>query len=258
MEDHDDSGKLALQPVFQRAVLDRNMTINPDPMRAALAKLDLSGLAILDFGCGNGNLLRLLRETDAEVIYAFEVMPQYIDPDIQAWAADPDARPRLVINPPDCKIDPALADGDLTNYDYFRLLAPHQGFGIVSNPPYFLYNRILSLTGTNLASGHEAYEAFHDKFRGALMITSRGRLCNHPGWEIKAVMKPDDFDPPAINDQYLVQTGFGQAPDSAFAIPRMPGAQLYLGINNRRAEEDESDFYPDMWEQLNNVPRLGL
>ncbi|HTK85723.1 MAG TPA: methyltransferase domain-containing protein, partial [Patescibacteria group bacterium] len=183
----------AVKPAFQRATLDRNMTVNLEPVRRALADLDLSGLAVVDFGCGNGNLLRLLKETNAEVVYAFEIIPADIDPDIRAWANDPAAKPKLVINPSDFKIDPAAPDGDLTNYDYFALLAKHNKFGIVSNPPYFLYNRILSLTGSNLAPGSESFSAFREKFAGALMITSKGRLRNHPGWEILEIMSPDDF-----------------------------------------------------------------
>ncbi len=245
------------RPPFQRAALDRNMTINPRPMRRALADLDLSGLAVLDFGCGSGNLLRLLRETKADTVYAFEVLPDSIDADILDWARDPKARPCLTINPPAYKIDPTGIDGDLTNYDYFRLLAPHAKFGIVSNPPYFLYNRILSLTGENLAAGDESFAAFKSKFHGALMVTSRGRLHNHPGWEIKAVMRPDDFDPPAGNDQYLVQTGFGKAFNAAAAIREPDGPQKYIGINNRIADADHTDYYPEMWEQLRSLRGPG-
>jgi hypothetical protein len=180
-------------------------------------------------------------------------MPQYIDADIRAWANDNGAKPRLHINPPAFKIDAGAPDGDMTNYDYFRLLAPHAKFGIVSNPPYFLFNRILSLTGDNLAPGSEAFAAFKSKFDGALMVTSKGRLHNHPNWEIKAVMKPDDFDPPAVNDQYLVQTGFRQAFNEAAAIKPNRPPQKYIGINNRNADADDSDHYPEMWEQLNTL-----
>ena len=241
----------AVKPAFQRAVLDRNMTVNPTPVRDAIRDLDLTGLAILDFGCGNGNLLRLLKETKADVVYAFEIIPGGIDADIRAWANDPAAKPKLVINPPAFKIDPAAPDGDLTNYDYFALLARHEKFGIIANPPYFLYNRILSLTGTNLAPGDEKFAAFREKFAGALMITSKGRLHNHPGWEIKTVMKPDDFDPPAGNDQYLIQTGFGKIFNEAAAIHEAPPPQKYVSINNRDADADETDHYPEMWEQVN-------
>lgn len=239
----------AVKPAFQRAVLDRNMTLNPEPVRRALTGLDLAGLAVLDFGCGTGNLLRLLKETNAEVVYAFEIVPGGIDPDIRAWANDPSVKPKLVINPPEFKIDPAAPDGDLTNYNYFALLAKHDRFGIVSNPPYFLYNRILSLTGTNLAPGSERFSAFRDKFAGALMITSHGRLRNHPGWEILEVMKPEDFDPPAGNDQYLLRTGFNTAASGKIINEAEP-PQQYVSINDRRADADETDHYPEMWEQI--------
>jgi SAM-dependent methyltransferase len=251
LSEPDNSDIPAVKPAFKRAVLDRNMTVNPEPVRAALADIDLTGLAILDFGCGNGNLLRLLKNTNAAVVYAFEIVPDGIDADIRAWANDPDARPKLVINPPEFKIDPAAADGDLTNYNYFALLAKHDKFGIVSNPPYFLYNRILSLTGENLAPGDEKFAAFRGKFAGALMITSKGRLHNHPGWEIKTIMRPDDFDPPAGNDQYLVQTGFNKAFNEAAAIRTAQPPQKYVSINNRAADADETDAYPEMWEQVN-------
>lgn len=243
------------QPVFQRAVLDRNMTINTAPIRAALQGLDFSGMAILDFGCGTGNILRLLRETNADVVYAFEVMPEHIDDDIKAWAQDSRAKPRLVINPPAFKIDPDGQDGDLTNYDYFRLLESHAQFGIVSNPPYYLYNRILSLTGVNLDTGDEKFASFQEKFKGALMVTSQGRLWNHPGWDIKATLPPEDFNPPAANDQYLIQTGLTAGFNvAAFAKAHPKPAQKYIGINNRDSIADETDHYPDMWEQLNSLP----
>jgi len=248
---------LSIKPAFERATLDRNMTVNVAPVAAALAKLDLQGLAVLDFGCGNGNILRLLRATQADTVYAFEVMPQFLDQDIKDWANDTQAKPRLVINPPEFKVDPALPDGDLTNYDYFKLLAPHAQFGIVSNPPYFLYNRILSLTGDNLGPGQESYATFKNKFAGGLMITSEGRLQNHPGWIIKAVMPPEDFNPPAFNAQYLLQTGFGKAAEkNETVIVKTERSQQYFAINNRAADIDNTDCYPDMWHQLNSL-RLG-
>ncbi|QQG37140.1 MAG: hypothetical protein HYS17_05100 [Micavibrio aeruginosavorus] len=234
----------AAAPVFTRATLDRNMTVNTASFENALAHIDLCGIAVLDFGCGTGNLVRLLRETNADTIYAFEVMPEHLAPDIRAWAADPSARPRLILNPWQFKMNPDAPDGDLTAYDYARLLGKHEKFAIVSNPPYFLYNRILSLTLT-------------DKFAGALMITSRGRLHNHPGWHVLGVMDGHDFNPPAYGLQYLVQTGFeGQTHIDRTEQPCINGQpQIYPPINNREPQADRTDHYPEMWEQLGRLPR---
>lgn len=229
---------------FTRAVLDRNMTVNTASFERALLHLDLSGLAVLDFGSGTGNLLRLLRHTNADTLYAFEVMPEHLDPEIQEWLRNPDAKPRLLLNPEHCKIDHDAPDGDLTAYDYDRILEQHDGFAIISNPPYFLYNRILSLTQS-------------DKFAGALMITSRGRLHNHPDWDVVSIMDGHDFDPPAYNAQYLLQTGFqGRTVISRETQPHIQGnPQLYPHINNRSPVADMTDHYPDMWAQLNNIKR---
>ncbi|HEY8964170.1 MAG TPA: hypothetical protein VIN59_06895 [Alphaproteobacteria bacterium] len=244
---------------FQRAALDRNMTVDTEIFKRSLNACHLEGLALIDFGCGTGNLLRLLRDSDADVIYAFEVVPQDIAPDIIAWSQDENAKPRLIINPPEFKFDAYGIEGDLTNYDYFALLAGHQRFGIIGNPPYFLYNRVLSLTGNNLADGNENFTHFAGKFAGALMITSAGRLRNHPGWIIKGVMNPDDFDPPAGNLQYVVQTGFAVASAASdVAIPQNAPAQKYVSINNRMAEADESDAYPEMWAQLDSLKAAVL
>ena len=227
---------------FTRATLDRNMTMNTARARLALSQLDLQDMAVMDFGCGNGNLLRLLRNTNARTVYAFEVMPEHIDEDIRAWARDADATPRLIINPADMKINPEAPDGDLTAYDYNHLLQGHSQFAIVANPPYFLYNRILSLTA-------------HEKFSGALMITSKGRLHNHPGWDVLGVMSGDDFNPPAYGLQYLLQTGFdGRTAIDRSDQPHIHGhPQPYPPINDRRPETDATDHYPEMWEQLNKL-----
>ena len=231
-----------ITPVFTRAVLDRNMTVNTTIVSKSLENLDLSGIAVLDFGCGNGNLLRLLKNTNADVVYAFEVMPEHIDEDIRKWAGDMDAKPKLVINPAGMKRNAQAPDGDLTAYDYERILKDHKEFAIVSNPPYFLYNRILSLS-------------LHEKFAGALMITSRGRLHNHPGWDVVSVMDKNDFDPPAYNTQYLVQTGFsGRTKISRGDQPHIHGhPQTYPHINDRLPMADATDHYPEMWEQLNGL-----
>lgn len=232
------------------------MTLNTASVKKALNNLDLDGLAVFDFGCGNGNLLRVLKETKADTIYAFEVMPENIDGDILAWANDHAMKPRLVLNPAPFKIDPAIPDGDMTGYNYFRLLENHRQFAIVSNPPYFLYNRILSLTGVNLAPEDRHFETFSAKFAGALMITSRGRLHNHPGWHVLDLISGSDFNPPACGTQYLIQTGF----DGRNGIDRMDQPvihgmpQRYPAINNRDPGADMTDFYPEMWQQLN---RLG-
>ncbi|MDB5492329.1 MAG: hypothetical protein JWO78_2178 [Micavibrio sp.] len=224
---------------FTRAVLDRNMTVETAPMEHALEHINLSGMAVLDFGCGNGNLLRLLRNTNADTIYAFEVMPEHIDQDILDWANDNEAKPRLLINP-DYKIIADAPDGDLTAYNYRDILEPHAKFAIVSNPPYFLYNRILSLTQD-------------EKFAGALMITSKGRLRNHAGWTICAVMNAEDFDPPAGNSQYLVQTGLGLCDDDHARPCGTP--QFFPPINNREDLADPTDHYPQMWEQLDGLKK---
>ena len=234
----------AVATTFTRAVLDRNMTVNTASFARALSHLDLTGLAVLDFGSGTGNLLRLLRNTKADTIYAFEVLPEHLGPDIQEWLHNPDAKPRLILNPEHCKIDHDAPDGDLTAYDYGRILEQHNGFAIISNPPYFLYNRILSLTQS-------------DKFAGALMITSRGRLHNHPDWDVVSIMDGSDFDPPAYNAQYLLQTGFqSRSTISHETQPHIQGnPQPYPHINDRSPVADMTDHYPDMWEQLNDIKR---
>lgn len=231
-----------IQPSFTRAALDRNMTVNTTYVRKSLENLDLSGLAVLDFGCGNGNLLRLLKNTNADTVYAFEVIPKHIDDDIKNWANNPDAKPKLVINPVGMKSNMQAPDGDLTAYDYKRILEKHEKFAIISNPPYFLYNRILSLT-------------MADKFAGALMITSKGRLHNHPGWHVLGVMSGNDFNPPAYGTQFLVQTGFtGRTAINRMDQPYIHGQpQPYPPINDRVPMRDRSDHYPEMWEQLNDL-----
>lgn len=228
-------------PIFTRATLDRNMTVNTAHVRKSLGSIDFTGRAVLDFGCGNGNLLRLLKNTKADTIYAFEVMPEHIDEDIRTWANNPKAKPKLVINPTGMKINTQAPDGDLTAYDYSRILEKHEKFAIVSNPPYFLYNRILSLTSD-------------DKFAGALMITSKGRLHNHPLWDVVGVMANTDFDPPAYNQQYIVQTGFTGRTVTHEDQPHIHGhPQSYPHINDRVPTTDITDHYPDMWDQLNNL-----
>jgi SAM-dependent methyltransferase len=240
---------------FTRATLDRNMTVNITAVKEAIENLDLTGLAIFDFGCGNGNILRLLKNTNAHTVYAFEVMPEHIDKDIREWIDDAAASPRLILNPPEFKISDHAPDGDLTNYDYFSLLKNHDKFAIISNPPYFLYNRILSLTGTNLAPQDKHYESFAEKFFGGLVVTSKGRLINHPGWHVVASLDGADFDPPASGPQYVLQIGFeGRNKADMTGKPVLQGTpQRYPAINNRKADEDNSDCYPEMWAQLDQL-----
>src|SRR5262249_43015487 len=139
-----------------------------------------------------------------------------------------------------------------TNYDYFRLLEKHDQFAIVSNPPYFLYNRILSLTGTYLAPEDSRFKTLEKKFCGALMITGAGRLSNHPGWAIKSVLPDSAFSTPAAVDQYLIQTGFqGRILKNAPPAQSLATApQRYVSINNRNPVADPTDTYPEMWQQL--------
>lgn len=245
----------AIAPAFTRATLDRNMTVNTTSFERALAQLDLSDMAVLDFGCGTGNLVRLLRHTNAKIIYAFEVMPEHLAPDILDWVDDPTATPRLILNPADFKIYADAADGDLTAYDYFRLLGQHEKFAIISNPPYFLYNRILSLTGNNLAAENQDYRQLAEKFAGALMITSKGRLHNHPHWDILAILEGSDFNPPAYGQQYLIQTGFAdRTPITRENQPHITGKpQSYPPITNREPLADATDHYPEMWAQLEKL-----
>lgn len=252
------NNKKGLQPTFKRAALDRNLACNPKPFREAIDNLNLKGLAILDFGCGKGFLEHLLKNSEADVIYAFEVLEDEIDDKIKAWARDRNAKPRLIINPDRYMIDPNAPRGDLTNYDYFKLLEKHDKFAIISNPPYFLYNRILSLTGQNLAPEDAAYKKLGRKFAGALMITSETRLQNHPGWNVVDKLPGTDFDPPAANIQYLMQTGFkGRIKKATFLgrVAHNSRAQRYVGINNRNPAADSTDHYPEMWKQLNKLNR---
>jgi hypothetical protein len=237
---------------FRRAALDRNIASDMAPFREALAKLDLSGLAVLDFGCGKGFLEHLMKNSDADVIYAFEVLPDEIDEEIKAWAADPHAKPRLVINPPEFRIDDRLPVGDMTNYDYTAMLAKHDSFAIVANPPYFLFNRILSLTAawTACVGVSAALNKTSEKFRGGLMLTSAARLGNHPGWSVVGTVPGDSFIPPVFADQYLVQTGF----EDQYNGPALPVittvSQRYVDINDRNPLADPTDYYPEMWQQL--------
>lgn len=237
---------------FRRAALDRNITANTAPFRKAMDNLDFEGLAVLDFGCGKGSLEYLLKNTNAEVVYAFEVFPDEIDEKIKAWANDPVAKPRLVINPPEFRIDDRLPVGDMTNYDYTAMLAKHDGFAIVANPPYFLFNRILSLTAawTDAVGISPALTKTSEKFCGGLMLTGGGRLGNHPGWSVVDTVPGDSFIPPVFADQYLLQTGF----EGRYNGPELPVittvSQRYIDINDRNPLADPTDHYPEMWQQL--------
>lgn len=192
------------------------------------------------------------------MIYAFEITPEAIADEIKAWADDPHASPRLIINPSEVKINPTLPDGDLTNYDFLALLEEENRFAIVSNPPYFLWNRILSLTGEYLAESDKLFGHLRDKFKGALGIACASRLVNHPGWQVRAVLHSADFTPrPTIDqDQCIIQIGFaGRYFPERSAIPPentaadYPGLligvpQRYVAINNRDPNADPTDYYP--------------
>lgn len=255
MKDIEDQFPQEVSTPFRRAALDRNIASDMAPFREALAKLDLSGLAVLDFGCGKGFLEHLMKNSNAEIIYAFEVLPEEIDEDIKSWAADPNVKPRLVINPPEFRIDDRLPVGDMTNYDYTAMLAKHDGFAIIANPPYFLFNRILSLTAawTGAVGISPALHKTSEKFRGGLMLTSGGRLGNHPGWSIVDTVPGNSFIPPVYADQYLLQAGF----EGRYNGPAMPVittvSQHYVDINNRDPLADPTDHYPQMWEQLETL-----
>ncbi len=236
-----------MREIKKRVDLDCHFTMNLEPLRQVFLDTDFSGMALLEFGFGGGAILRLLKDTAAEVIYAFDVCP-CVDEEIQAWANDHFAKPRLIINPPEFKSNSECLDGDISGYDYLALLQKHQRFGIVSNPPYFLYNRILSLTGSNLAKGAERFSVLKEKFQGAIMITSQERLMNHPGWQIKTMMLPSDFSPRASCRQYLVQIGFVPAFD--LSTNSFTPVQKYVDINNRDPNADPTDSYPHMWSQL--------
>ncbi|HEY8191598.1 MAG TPA: hypothetical protein VIG74_04170 [Alphaproteobacteria bacterium] len=237
---------------FRRAALDRNIASDMAPFREALAKLNLSGLAVIDFGCGKGFLEHLMKNSNADVIYAFEVLPDEIDEDIKAWAADPAAKPRLVINPPEFRIDDRLPVGDMTNYDYTAMLAQHESFAIVANPPYFLFNRILSLTAawTGSVGISAALNKTSEKFRGGLMLTSAARLGNHPGWSVVGTVPGNSFIPPVFADQYLLQTGFKGRYNGPELSVITTVSQRYIDINDRDPQADPDDFYPEMWQQL--------
>ncbi|HRQ61120.1 MAG TPA: hypothetical protein PLO23_06375, partial [Alphaproteobacteria bacterium] len=100
------------------------------------------------------------------------------------------------------------------------------------------------------------FQTLRDKFAGALMITSKGRLHNHPGWHVLGILSGDDFNPPAFGDQYLLQTGFaGRCKTDRSTQPglNVGTPQIYPGINNRGAAFDMTDYYPEMWEQLNSL-----
>lgn len=239
-------------------VADRLLTTNTKPFAGALKALDLSDLAILELGCGEGHLLRELRHSKAKIIYAFEIDEAHIAEDIKAWASDPDAKPRLIINPSEYKRDETLPDGDFTNYDFLKLLEKEDGFAIVGNPPYFLWNRILSLTGQYLATEDQEMAVLKEKFKGALAVTCASRLTNHPGWEVRAVLHSEDFTPrPTIDqDQCIVQTGFTEryfAEKSEIPEENKPSGytsriigvpQRYIAIHNRDPKADPTDYYP--------------
>lgn len=238
-----------------RAKFDRNLTDAVDTFATALNNIDLSGLAILDFGCGKGNLLRLLKDSKADVIYAFEVLAEEIDPDIIEWANDPQAKPRLIINPKEFKLPTIQAkDGDLTGYDYLKLLKGHPQFAIISNPPYFLWNRILSLTGENYPTGFQTRaKFFKDRFCGFLGITSVARMNNHPNWDVLDIIPGTLFSPPAKSDQCLLRTGFtGRITDRTIhaSVAGDKPKQIYPWINDRDPRTDPSDMYPSLMAQL--------
>ena len=253
MFDKDDKSTLISTP-FRRAPLDRNVATNTEPFRKAIENIDLSGLAVLDFGCGEGFLEHLLKNSNADVVYAFEVLPDDIDPEISAWANDPAAKPRLIINPPEFKIVAGTPDGDMTAYDYKKLLSTHNEYAIVSNPPYFLFNRILSLTDKFNLSANKDLHDIGKKFAGGLMLTSGARLGNHPGWSVVDIISGKDFRPPVYADQYLVRTGFEGRLKNDFDRPVIISvAQQFPHINDRNPQADPSDYYPEIWKQLEGL-----
>jgi hypothetical protein len=250
---------LNFQTATERAKADRNLTANTKPFAEVLKSLDLEGMAILELGCGRGDLLRRLRHSDAKTVYAFELNSGEMYPDILAWARDEKAVPRLILNPKEAKIDPSLPDGDFTNYDFTRLLEHENQFSIIGNPPYFLWNRVLSLTGEYLAPEDRGLSQLREKFAGALAFTSASRICNHPGWIVRAVSQPEDFTPPPLTDvdHCLVQTGFegrcnqekshiseDNVPTGHYTQRLYTAPQRYVHINNRSPEADRTDHYP--------------
>lgn len=201
----------------------RYLTKCLEPIECNLNALNLSGLTVVEFGLGRGAITRLLRHTKAERIIAFEPFIGEIDPDILEWS-NSQQPPELMINPKEFLLTPENPEGDLRSYDYSAMLG-NTPFCIISNPPYAMYSRIMSLTGEYLKpESKDDFTKIGSNYKGSLLITSGNRLYSHPGYQVLAAYQEDMFDPPIGGEQkhYLIMDGFeGRIDHSELQIPAM-------------------------------------
>lgn len=158
-----------------RATNDRYLTVNQVPFARVVETLDLTGLTVLDMGCGTGLLTEsILARNPAKVI---------------AWDLDTSGMPeRLKTHP---KVE--LRQKDFTTEDYsFLLKTP---YAIVSNPPYVQFPFIRGLI-----------EAIPPA--GVLVITSDLGVRNYPKYEVMARLWGEDFCPVPRGDHYVLLGGF--------------------------------------------------
>ena len=153
-----------------------------------------------------------------------------------------------------------LPDGDFTNYDIGKIIEDQGKYCIIGNPPYFLWNRIMSITSDYPSKYSDDCPPVNtENYVGLLAITSEARLPNHPGAIIRAVMPGEDFQPAVDSPQYIIQQGFegryhpekskieGKYAPAGFTEKVVGVPQAYVGINNRDPKADKTDYYPGMW-----------
>ena len=204
-----------------RADGDRYLTNDTlDVFKQFLDENSFKGEIIFDFGMGVGNLVKMLidlpENRQPSLIVAFEIkknlpdiLPSLIDRTnndfIQYHSTDNlnNGPAKLLINPPQfmyLQTHHMNHEGDFRYYDYNLLIsdAKRKGlsgkFIILGNPPYFLWNRIMSLTDMT-------------SFAGLVAITSSVRMMNHNGAEVLAIHPENSFNPPAQTPSVLIAQG---------------------------------------------------
>ncbi len=176
-----------------RVLNDRNLTIDiPGLLSQYIHQLDLSGKIIFDFGIGDGGLLTLLinmpKERAPAVMVGFE-LAEYLnnvpcellekaskDEAIFEQSNKIDQNAKLCLLNPKKYFLPISETkdkvGNFQYYDFDEIFKDSKNkqlsseFLICGNPPFFLWNRILSLT-------------FLTNYSGILAITGIKRLMNH-------------------------------------------------------------------------------
>ena len=142
-----------------RAKGDRNLTqgISAKKFEEALVHYNFSGMTILDFGCGDGDLTQLFSKLPEnkrpKKIIAFELEENLIKSEkiiTELKRKLSDVGIELTINPTNfiqSSLSPDIPTnhdkGDLRVYDYEKILSSEEvdQYAIVGNPPYFLWDR---------------------------------------------------------------------------------------------------------------------